>query len=533
MKRKLAMALSCLMAVGVIGCGGSGGNGQAGHKETALPEGNPGEVSTAAREDSEGETLTVALALEPASLMPTAAGAKEAYMVMNCMAETLFKWNSETGEIEGNLGDFEWVDDKHFRVTLKEGIYFQNGDELTTDDVLYTFEVNNEYSSGNYEVFNLENTVIEDDYNMIFETKDVLVQAPERFVQESYFIFSKKTLEAMGGAQNTALYPIDGYGTGKYIFKEWVSGQYILLEKNDNYWNTEAAPYYDYIKFVFVNDSAARAMAVESGDADVGSDLPTSQAGIYEGSEEVAVHYMDTMQCGTIFMNCSRGPLQDERVREAIWNLIDVNALNQLAANGRGKACETTISPYSIVYDPEPEGTVREVNVERAKELLDEAGYADGFTLEMTNMATQQAQGEIIQENLRQAGIEVNITINETPTHFAWLREGNYDLTISNLSPMYYTENLRLVDGRIGTEVVYGGASFKDENFYPLLDKAYGAFDLDERIKAYKECQDYMKEHHVVVGTHTTVKLELTAAGLCAPGLTSMGNADYTQVRPE
>ena len=87
------------------------------------------------------------------------------------------------------------------------------------------------------------------------------------------------------------------------------------------------------------------------------------------------------------------------------------------------------------------------MNVEKAKELLAEAGYPDGFTLEMTNMATQQAQGEIIQENLRQAGIEVNITINETPTHFQWLREGNYDLTISNLSPMYYTENLRLVDG--------------------------------------------------------------------------------------
>ncbi|HIS46683.1 MAG TPA: ABC transporter substrate-binding protein [Candidatus Scybalocola faecigallinarum] len=541
MKRRLAFVLSCLLAVGTVaGCGGSNDNGgsaadtnggaSASAQESAAVNDSQ---ETASSGSGEGETLTVALALEPASLMPTAAGANEAYMVMNCMAETLFKWNSETGEIEANLGDFEWVDDTHFRVTLKDGIHFQNGEELTTEDVLYTFQVNNEYSSGNYEVFNLENTVIEDDHNMVFETKESLAQAPERFVQESYFIFSKKTLEEMGGAENTALYPIDGYGTGKYQFKEWVSGQYILLEKNDDYWNQEDMPYYDYIKFVFVNDSASRAMAVESGDANVGSNLPVSQAPIYENSDVVDVHYMDTQQCGTVFMNCSRGPLQDERVREAIWNLIDVNALNQLAANGMGRICETTISPYSIVYDPEPEGTVREVNVEKAKELLAEAGYPDGFTLEMTNMATQQAQGEIIQENLRQAGIEVNITINETPTHFQWLREGNYDLTISNLSPMYYTENLRLVDGRISTAVVYGGANYKDENFYPLLDAAYSAFDMDDRIAAYKACQDYMKEHRIVVGTHTTVKLELTSEGLTAPGLTAMGNADYTVVRPQ
>ena len=540
MKRKIALVLTCLMVAGTAaGCGKDTGTTNDPNTSRNVESENPGDKDGGGNsgadssESVDSGTLTVALALEPSTLMPTAAGAKENYMVMNCMAETLFKWDPDTGEIHANLGNFEWVDDTHFRVTLKEGIHFQNGEELTTEDVLYTFQVNSQYSAGNYEVFNLENTVMEDSYNMVFETKDVLVQAPERFVQESYFIFSKKTLEEMGGAESTDLYPTGGYGTGKYVFKEWVPGQYILLEKNENYWNTEDAPYYDQIKFVFVNDSASRALAVESGDANVGSDLPTSQAAIYEGSDTVAVHYLDTMQCGTIFMNTSRGPLQDERVREAIWNLIDVNALNQLAANGKGAMCETTISPYSIVYSPEAEGTTRQVDIEKAKELLAEAGYGEGFTLEMTNMATQQAQGEIIQENLRQGGIEVNITINETPTHFQWLREGNFDLTISNLSPMYYTENLRLVDGRIDSSVVYGGALYKDDNFYPLLDAAYSAFDMDERIAAYKACQEYMKEHRVVVGTHTTVKLELTTAGLTSPKLTAMGYADYTEVHPE
>lgn len=528
MKKKVALLMAAALTMSMLaGCGGK--NESAEEKKT---EQTQTEVEEVGVEGTSDETLTIALALEPSTLMPASMGGKESSMVVDCMAETLFKWDLETGEILPNLAEYEWIDDTHFRVTLQKGIYFQNGEELTTEDVLYTFKVKRDYSAGSYAAYNLDATVIEDKYNMVFETNGIWVQAPERFVQDGFVILSKKTLEAMGGSENTELYPIDGFGTGKYVFKEWVSGQHILLERNDNYWNKDDMPYYKNLKFVFVNDAAARAMAVESGDANVGSDLPTSQANIYEGNDKVKINYLDTMMTGTLFMNCSNGPLQDERVREAIYNLVDVNALNQLVGSGLGKMCETTISPYSIVYDPVPDGTVREVNVEKAKELLAEAGYENGLTLEMTNMATQQAQGEIIQENLRQGGIEVNITINETPTHFKWLREGTYDLTISNLSPMYYTENLRLVDGRISTADVAGGANYKDDNFAPILDKAYEAFDMDERIAAYKECQDYMKEHFVVVGTHTTVKLELTTAGLTRPGLTAMGYADYTKIRP-
>ena len=114
----------------------------------------------------------------------------------------------------------------------------------------------------------------------------------------------------------------------------------------------------------------------------MGSDLPTSQGNIYEGSDKVGLHYLDTMMTGTLFMNCSRGPGYRMNVSvRRFGNLVDVNALNMLVGSGLGKTCETTISPYSIVYDPVEEGIVRQVNVERAKELMAEAGYADGNSL--------------------------------------------------------------------------------------------------------------------------------------------------------
>lgn len=535
--RKLTAVLltAMLAAVSLTACSGKEGTntGQenpSGTEGGSEVENGSGEENQTLVKGTSDDTLTIALALEPDTLMPTPNSAKEGGMVIDCMCETLFKYNAETGEILPNLASFQWVDDTHFRVTLKEGITFQNGEVLTSEDVMYTFQVINELSPGRLSTIKLDATVVEDDYNLLFETDGTWVQAPEKWVQDDMVIMSKKTLEAMGGAENTALYPSDGYGTGKYIFKEWVPGQHIELERNDNYWNKDDMPYYKTLRFIFVNDAAARAMAVESGDANVGSSLPTSQAAIYQDNPNVDIHYVDTQLTGVLFMNTGNEYLANEKVREAIYNLVNVEALNQLAANGQGVYCQTTISPYSIVYDED--STPRTVDVEKAKALLEEAGYGNGISIQLTAMATQQAAAEIIQENLRQAGIEVEVTINETPTHFQWLHDGTYDMHIADLSAVYYTENLRLVDGRIPTSVVYGGANYQNEEFYPLLDEAYNAYDMNERIAAYKACQDYMKEHYLVVGTNTTVGLELTSAGLSSPGLTGYGWADYTQVRP-
>ena len=478
MKKIVALLLTAaLMASLMAACGnnddqdsqGSQGNGSQQEQDKGNGEAQQQDPSDEGPVETSEDTLTIALFEEPSTLLLAPTYTKALTLVTCCMTETLFEWNEKTGEVLPRLGDFEWLDDTHFRVTLKEGIKFGNGEELTTEDVLYTFQTKSSISPGAYSTINLEATQIEDDYNMVFETNEVIVQAPERWVQDQFAIYSKKSLEAMGGAETTEIYPSagnEGIGTGKYVFKEWVSGQYILLERNENYWNQEDMPYYKNLKFVFINDSAARAMAVESGDVDVASEIPCGQATIYENDENVNAYYVDSMLTGVLFMNCSNGPLQDEKVREAIWNLVDVNALNQLAAAGFGKICETTISPYSITYD-QPADSNRQVNVERAKELLADAGYPDGFSIELNIMSMQKESAEIIKENLRQGGIDAEIIIKEIPAHFDLLRSGEYGLILSDLSPVYYTENLRLVDGRISTSVVSGGANYKDEEFYP------------------------------------------------------------------
>ena len=230
MKKLLALLMAVVMVAGLLaGCGGGGkDSAQTGSTTKLLNPAAPARQRRRTAMQTADRRLrraampralrlraprrmhrAIALALEPSTLMPASSGGKEATMVINCMAETLFTWDPESGEIHPNLASFEWVDDTHFRVTLKEGIKFQNGEPLTTEDVLYTFQVKRDYSGGNYTAYNLDATVIEDDLNMVFETNGVRPEAPERFVQDGFCVLSKKTLEAMGGAENTALEPIE------------------------------------------------------------------------------------------------------------------------------------------------------------------------------------------------------------------------------------------------------------------------------------------------------------------------------------
>lgn len=477
------------------------------------------------------ETLVVALAEEPASLMPVSHAGKYAGCVTDCTNEMLFKWDLETGEVVPNIASYEWVDDTHFRITIEDGVCFSDGTPLTSDDILYSFTESAKLSPGDMAIFNLDNAKVEDDQNLVMETKSVWPQAPERLVQDIYPIYNKATWESQGGAETTDLYPNGAWGTGKYVFDEWEPGQYITVTRNENYWNKDDMGYYKTIKFVFISDESARAMAVESGDVNVACDLSPSQAAIYDGNPNAEVHYLDTRLAGCLELNTQHNEaLQDVRVRKAIYDLVDVNALNMLAANGKGAIGETSISPYSEVFTQV--GGERAVNVDEAKELLAEAGYGDGLTLDFVIMANQQQIGEMIQANLAEGGITVNLGVHEIPTHFQMLMAGDYDMHYGDFSASYYTENIRLNDGRIDFSEVAGGSGYQNEDWYKIADRCYNAIDMDERMDAYKEAQQYMYDNALCVGTMTTIFMYLETPGLTTPNVTGEGWADITSIKP-
>jgi len=174
-----------------------------GNKTDSADNGNSSGVIETTGQLSD-KTVTIALSTEPNTLIPSINfTSNDVSAVTNLMYETLFYSDYDTlvPTEDSIVEKYEFIDDTHFRLTLRKGIKFHNGDELTTADVLYTFqEATKGGMAGEYKIYDVPNFVIEDDYNIVFALTQPWAQGMERLAFEQFYIINKKALEAAGGA---------------------------------------------------------------------------------------------------------------------------------------------------------------------------------------------------------------------------------------------------------------------------------------------------------------------------------------------
>lgn len=526
-KRLLALLMVTVLGAGLLtACGGTG----AVSSETSQEQ-----TATAAVEETAGptgisdETLVVALPSEPATIVPVVANLdNRGATVARCIYEPLLHTVRETAEVqEDSLCTIDIVDDMHLRINIREGVKFHNGAELNADQVMYMFSqgVLGPAAADRYFVYDYENFVKEDDYHVLVALTQPWAQAIDLMSLAQFIIPEMSVLEAAGGVDTMQQY-LENAGTGKYKFKEWVTGEYILVERNDDYWNQDALPYYKEIKFVFITDGSARGMAVQSGDVDVALDLDIANYEIYNADPTVEAKVLNSGNMNILFLNCGEGyACNDERVRQAISLLLNRDDLRIAANAGFGELGDTCISPISPMWDgktPEADS----VDVEAAKALLAEAGYPDGLKLRMRTMAANVQQDMIIEE-LRQGGIEVEYVIAEPAVHF-WqgLGIGDYDMHVSAQQCIYYSEPVRCSDGIQYTySDTMGGCMYAAEDFHEICTRCLTTMDMTERKAAYAELQQYYRDHYLSYGFYSNVALEVAKSGI--EGIKVAGVGEY------
>lgn len=538
------LTLSMLMAL-VSGCGGTSAEDKKTEGSTpteeAVTDENDSEAADAINEalssptgGQSDESITVALPTEPNTLVPTltAPSTESSAVIINLMYETLFKGDYETLEpLDNSLVEkSEQIDDTHFRLTLQEGIKFQNGDDLTTADVLYTFQLGAQGAlKGEFGIYDVPNFEVEDDYNIVFATVQPWAQGQERLSFEMFFIVNKNTFETAGGADTTVQY-LENAGTGMYKFAEWVPGDHITVTRNDDYWKQDMLPYYKEIKFVFINDVTARGMAVQSGDVDLAIGLDLASYGVYEADATIKPVPLNDNRTNTLFLNSGNGgALSDVRVREALYWCIDKEALKQVGMAGFGEVQDTMISTKAPVWDG-VQPVVYEPDYEKAKQLLTDAGYPDGITLKFRVYAVTSVIS-LLQEQLRQGGIEIDLVLAEAPVHFASLAEGDFDLSFSMQQFAYYTEPVRCTDGiNYKYSDVMGGTGYQNEEYTAICERCYSAVDMTERKAAYAELLQHFRENYVSVGLFSGTYLCLTKPSVEGLALRGAGVVDLTGI---
>ena len=463
------------------------------------------------------ETLTIALQAEPSTLWGAGVGKleNEDCYIASALFDTLVVLDQETWEVKPSLAtSWEWIDGTHCRFTLRDDVTMTDGTPLVADDVVYSAETWMNQSGATDTGRFIAGAEAEDEHTVTIAYN---VEAPDLLIMMGwgqFGIVSEDEVNALGGYEAAARNPV--MGSGKYRFTEWVSGEKIVLTRNEDYWDPDYKGYFKEIVLRFIGDSAGRVLNVTSGDADVACDVPLVEANAAVSDDKVYIYTTGQMAHLWYNMSESAGATKDLKVRQAIDKALNFDAIATVATAGMFTDPQLgyagTTSPYYTQLWTEEE---RAVDIEGAKALMEEAGYGDGLELRILGLANQMDVLTIIQGCLSQIGIKLSIDTPDVATFVGQAFGGDYDLIIVGelLKAKLPTSIPFLVRANIeGPGVVIGGPKWTSDEidteikeFITETDPQKATeilADIGQQIKDQQICSDlYLEPKSYVAGT--------------------------------
>jgi peptide/nickel transport system substrate-binding protein len=375
-----------------------------------------------------GGSITIAQGVEPPGLDPTTAtSAVIPRVVYSNILEGLVKIDRNGKIAPALVRDFKISKDgKEYTFILKKGVKFHDGKPFDAEDVKFTFErlMDPKTATAHPEYYkDIDSVQIVDSHTVKIKMKNVNSMFLFNLARPDSIIVNKQAVDRLKSA------PI---GTGPFKFVEWVRGDHITLAKFDDY-HRKGIPYLDKVTFKFIGDPSAQIASLKAGDIDViAYDVSPENALLLEKDPKFKVLNGYTTTKVILSTNNSRKPFNDVRIRRAMAHAIDRTALIKGAMSGYGVPIGNHMDPGNPYYiDLTP---YYPYNPEKAKQILKEAGYADGFEAVIKlpeRYVYARRSGEIIADMFSQVGIRLKIELTEWGQ---WIdrvfKNADYDLTV-------------------------------------------------------------------------------------------------------
>lgn len=427
-----------------------------------------------------GGSIVVGVQQDIDSLDPhkaTAAGTKE--IIFNIF-EGLVKPDENGNLINAVASDFRVSEDGlTYTFTLRENVKFHNGNVVTAEDVKYSLERVSGLLDGTPLISTLKTIQSVD----ILDEKTVQVKV-ESANTELIYSFVAAIIPAGSGEDESA----DPIGTGPFSFVSYKPQEGIVLAKNPEYWQ-EGLPYLDQVEFKIINSADTALLELQGGTIDFYAYLTDSQVQALQGSHQVISSVSNVVQA--LFLNNAVEPLNDVRVRQAISYAIDKESINDFVGGGNGTLISSAMLPTlkeNYVDLNDTYGTT--ANVEKAKELLADAGYPDGFDLEITipsDYEFHMQTGEVIVEQLKAVGINATIKAVEWAT---WLDEAyNNRQYVATISGITCDSTPGYLLNRFQTDSKKNFINFQNAEYDEIYAKAQAELDPAKKAEYYKELQ--------------------------------------------
>lgn len=443
-------------------------------------------------DEKDGGVLTIALAATPKNLDPIDyTGVYEGNVIVN-VCDTLVKYDKNLQNIVPHVAT-EWSpseDMKTYTFKLRDDVYFQKGKyqdgrKMTAEDVKYSLERSAKDSAMN-RLDMLDHIEIVSDT----EIKAVLDKPNAAFLtaltDAGNVIVPKEEVEGWGDQ-----FGLNLVGTGPFTLSKFVKDDSVILERHEKYWGQR--PHLDGVVFKFITDINMMANALRTGEIDIATDLVGESISVIKQDDELVLEEIPGLDVSYVYMNLMSGPTKDKKVREAIISAVDSDEMVRgIYPWEEAQRAYLPLPPGSWGYDESLEALIPEYNPERAKELLKEAGYPNGFKTEIhvANKPARVKMSTIMQSYLRQnLGVDMEVKTSEWGTFSDIASKGN--APIFGMSWTWYPDpffflNQMFHSGQIGS--LGNGQGYSNPKVDKLLDDAVtNTVEIEERAELYKK----------------------------------------------
>lgn len=454
---------------------------------------------TIAAEGKHGGTLIAAFSADPAGFDPVRGPSGMSHVVIEQVYSTLMLLDSDAQPIPGLAESYEAsADGLAYTFKLRQGVPFHNGDEVTAEDVKFSFDRLRAKDSG-YSYGSQVETITSVDVIDKYTVKFTLSKRTGPFLIYMAFpgssIVPKKLVES---GHDLNAHPI---GSGPFKFVSYQPRTGIKFERNPDYYE-KGKPYFDAMEYRIISDVTALTNAILSGVVNFSNEIPAKDWSRVKATPGLEGKTIEGSRYYWLLPNNQRKPLDNPKVRQAIAHAIDRNAIVQGAFFGQATPISGGVIPKWNWGYADLNYFKAGADPQRAKQLLAEAGYPGGFETTMTiasSFPPMMAMAPIIQANLQNVGIKAKIGTMEIPRYWdeVW-STSNFDITTMYwLSPLADPDDFVTNNYKCGMAInVQKSCS---EAMDTSLEQAKTAPTQEKRKELYRKMQELSLEEMGIV----------------------------------
>jgi len=446
-RNKLIALIMCVAMLGLSACGGNNDSGDSSNDSS----------SDSGSDSSGGGTLIVGMDSDLQTLDPSQGYEVYGNMIYYALYDNLYKTYDGSTPVECLASGYDLDESQTvYTFTLKEDVVFSSGNKLTSKDVAFSFNrAKNLKSNSSHTAAGVENIETPDDYTVVITLSEPDASFLVKLANNTFAVLDSEVVKEHGATDAEDAATADtaqewlnqnSAGSGAYVLESWTQNVEVVMNRNESYWGEVNN---DKVICKEMPDVNTQIQNLIQGDIDIALGIGSDNASQLEGQDGVELSYTTGTTITFLLMNQDPdigGPMSDPKVQQAVRYAINYEELLEICG-------ESTVLPLNIVPDGFPGALQQDENytdLDKAKELLKEAGYEDGFEVEFTvaNFDTEGMSwttlGQKIKDDLSKIGIECKITTSEISVVIDSYRDGKEQFLLMHWHPDYPDINNQL-----------------------------------------------------------------------------------------